>query len=68
MSRKVFDRLTSIGGVVVVVVLLVAGGLLLWGTASSTRTSHDQLAQQQISFPPAAAFAQPRPVPRSRRR
>ena len=57
MSRKVFDKLTSAGGIVVVVVLLVAGGLLTWGHSFVTSNVHSQLAQQQISFPPQAAFA-----------
>jgi hypothetical protein len=57
MSRKVFDKLTSAGGVVAVVVLLVAGGLLTWGHSFVNSNVHGQLAQQQISFPPQAAFA-----------
>ena len=57
MSRKVFDVLTSAGGLVVVVVLLVAGGLLTWGHSFVNSNVHDQLARQEISFPPAAAFA-----------
>jgi hypothetical protein len=57
MSRKVFDRVTSAGGVIVVVVLLVAGGLLTWGHSFVNSNVRNQLAQQQISFPPAAAFA-----------
>jgi hypothetical protein len=57
MSRKVFDKLTSAGGVVAVVVLLVAGGLLTWGHSFVNSNVHSQLAQQQISFPPQAAFA-----------
>jgi hypothetical protein len=57
MSRKVFDKLTSAGGVVAVVVLLVAGGLLTWGHNFVNSNVHDQLAQQQISFPSSAAFA-----------
>ncbi len=61
MSRKVFDKLTSAGGVVVVVVLLVAGGLLTWGHSFVTSNVHDQLAQQQITFPSAAAFAHAKP-------
>jgi hypothetical protein len=56
-SRKVFDVLTSAGGAVVVVVLLVAGGLLTWGHSFVNSSVHDQLAQQQIYFPPKAAFA-----------
>jgi hypothetical protein len=57
MSRKVFDKLASAGGVVAVVVLVVAGGLLTWGHSFVNSNVHDQLAQQQISFPSSAAFA-----------
>ena len=60
MSRKVFDKLTSAGGVVAVVVLLVAGGLLMWGHSFVNSNVHSQLAQQQVYFPPAAAFAHPK--------
>ncbi len=60
MSRKVFDLLTSTGGAVVVVVLVIAGGLLLWGHSYVNSNVHDQLAQQQIYFPPKAAFAHPK--------
>jgi hypothetical protein len=60
MSRKVFDVLTSTGGAVIVVVLLVAGGLLTWGHGFVNSNVHDQLAQQQIYFPPKAAFAHPK--------
>src|ERR1700740_663769 len=49
MSRKVFDILTSAGG--------VAGGLLTWGHSFVNSNVHNQLAQQQIYFPPQAAFA-----------
>lgn len=54
MSRKVFDLLTSTGGAVVVVVLLIAGGLLTWGHSFAQNNVHNQLAQQEIYFPPAA--------------
>jgi hypothetical protein len=57
MSRKVLDILTSAGGVVIVVVLVVAGGLLTWGHSFVNSNVRTQLAQQQISFPPQAAFA-----------
>ena len=60
MSRKVFDKLTSAGGIVAVVVLLVAGGLLTWGHSFVNSNVHSQLAQQQIYFPPQAAFAHPK--------
>jgi hypothetical protein len=61
MSRKVFDKLTSAGGIVAVVVLVVAGGLLTWGHSFVNSNVHNQLAQQQISFPAKAAFAHAKP-------
>jgi hypothetical protein len=60
MSRKVFDYVASAGGIVVVVVLVIAGGLLTWGHAFVNDNVHSQLAQQQIYFPPKAAFAHPK--------
>ncbi len=57
MKRKTFDMLLSAGGLVVVVVLIVAGALLAWGTSYINSNVHNQLAAQQIYFPPAAAFA-----------
>ena len=60
MSRKVLDVITTTGGVVIVVVLVVAGGLLTWGHSFATSNVRNQLAQQQISFPPQAAFDHPK--------
>src|SRR5947199_8955212 len=60
MSRRVFDYLASAGGVVVVVVLVIAGGLLTWGHSFVNDNVHSQLAQQQVYFPPKAAFAHPK--------
>jgi hypothetical protein len=60
MSRKVFDLLTSTGGAVIVVVLLIAGGFLTWGHSFVNSNVRDQLAQQQIYFPPPAAFDHPK--------
>src|SRR5580698_7761232 len=40
-------------------VLLAATGLLLWGTTYVHNTVRSQLAEQQIYFPPASAFAHP---------
>jgi len=60
MSRKVFDIITSAGGVAVVVALIVAGGLLTWGHSFVNSNVHSQLAQQQIYFPPKAAFDHPK--------
>ncbi len=61
MSRRVFDLITSAGGVAVVVVLVIAGGLLTWGHSFVNSNVHNQLAQQQIYFPPKAAFDHAKP-------
>jgi hypothetical protein len=61
MGRRVFDVLTSAVGLVLVVVLLVAGGLLTWGYSYTHNNVHNQLAAQQIFFPPKAAFEHPQP-------
>jgi len=60
MSRRVFDILTSSAGVIIVVVLVIAGGLLTWGHSFASSNVHNQLAQQQIYFPPKAAFEHPK--------
>jgi hypothetical protein len=59
MRRKVFDKLASVGGIVAVLVLAVAGSLLLVGYNFANGYVHTQLAEQQITFPSAAAFAHP---------
>ncbi|HVB70263.1 MAG TPA: hypothetical protein VND83_02010 [Acidimicrobiales bacterium] len=59
MQRKAFDMLASAAGLLMVVVLLVAGGLLMWGYNFTSNSVRTQLAQQQIVFPPKAAFAHP---------
>jgi len=58
MRRKTFDSVLSLGGVVLTVVLLVAGGLLMWGSSFANGQVHNQLAQQQISFPTQAQLNQ----------
>jgi hypothetical protein len=58
MKRKTFDMILSAGGGVLVVVLLAAGGLGLWGYNFANSNVHNQLAEQQITFPSAAAFSQ----------
>jgi hypothetical protein len=60
MSRKVFDIIASAGGVAVVVALVIAGALLTWGHSFVNSNVRSQLAQQQIFFPPKAAFAHPK--------
>jgi hypothetical protein len=57
MRRRVFDLLASGIGALLVVVLAVAGGLLLWGNNFASNSVHDQLAQQQIFFPPKGSPA-----------
>ena len=59
MQRKIFDVLASAGGLVMVVVLVVAGGLLMWGYSFANSNVHNQLNEQQITFPAKAAFAHP---------
>jgi hypothetical protein len=59
MQRKIFDVLASAGGLVMVVVLVVAGGLLMWGYSFANSNVHNQLSEQQITFPAQAAFAHP---------
>ena len=60
MKRKTFDMLLTAGGGVVVVVLLVAGALGMWGYSFANSNVHNQLAEQQITFPSQAAFAHPK--------
>ena len=45
----------------VVAVLVVAGALLMWGYSFANSNVHNQLAEQQIFFPPASAFANAKP-------
>jgi hypothetical protein len=49
-----------IAGFAAAVLLAVAGGLLIWGSAYVHNTVQNQLAAQQIYFPPASAFAHPK--------
>jgi hypothetical protein len=59
MRRKTVDILASRVGLVAVVVLLVTAALMLWGHSYVDSNVHNQLAEQQIYFPPKAAFAHP---------
>ena len=54
------SHLTAIAGFALAAILLVAGGLLLWGSTYTHNMIHNQLAAQQIYFPPKAAFAHPK--------
>ena len=60
MRRTSFDKLLGWIGISLGVLLLAAGGLLLWGSAYVHNTVQGQLAAQQITFPPASAFAHPK--------
>ena len=51
------SHLTAIAGFALAAILLAAGGLLLWGSTYTHNMVHNQLAAQQIFFPPKAAFA-----------
>ena len=59
MSRKVFDKLASAVGILAVITLLIAGGLLTAGHNYVNSSVRNQLAMQQVYFPPAAAWAHP---------
>jgi hypothetical protein len=62
MRRRTFDFLMSTGGLVLAVVLFIAGGLLLWGHSFANDNVRNQLAAEQIYFPPkgSQALADPR--------
>ena len=60
MRRYSSRSLLATAGAALAAVLLIAGGLLLWGSAYVHNTVQSQLAAQQITFPPAAAFAHPK--------
>ena len=59
MQRKVFDVLASAAGILMVLMLVIAGLLLTWGYSFANSNVHNQLAEQQITFPSKAAFAHP---------
>ena len=54
------SHLTVIAGFALAAILPAAGGLLLWGSTYTHNMVHNQLAAQQIYFPPKAAFAHPK--------
>ncbi len=56
MKRKTFDGILTIVGAGLTIFLLVAGSLGLWAYSFANSNVHNQLAQQQITFPPASAF------------
>src|SRR5580693_8500751 len=60
MRRNSSRTLLAAVSAALAAVLLIAGGLLLWGSAYVHNTVQGQLAAQQITFPPAAAFTHPK--------
>src|SRR5690348_3837748 len=60
MRRFSTRTVLAIASAALAAMLLAVGGLLLWGSAYVHNTVQGQLAAQQITFPPAAAFAHPK--------
>ena len=58
VTRRRVDRLLIAVGVAAAVVMAVAGGLLSWGNDFSEGYVSDELAAQQISFPPSDALVE----------
>lgn len=56
LKRRTIDSVLISFGAVLTVALVVAGSLLTWGANFSNDYVHDELASQNISFPPAAAL------------
>jgi hypothetical protein len=56
LKRRTIDSVLIASGAVLAVALLVAGALLSWGAGFSDDYVHDELASQNITFPPAAAL------------
>ncbi len=52
MKRRAFDVIVSAVGLGLAALLLIAGGLLTWAHNFVQDEVHDQLAAQQIYFPP----------------
>jgi hypothetical protein len=57
MKRRSFDVITSLVGLGLAALLFVAGGLLSWAHNFVGDEVHNQLAAQQIYFPPAGSDA-----------
>ena len=56
LKRRTIDSVLIGLGVVAAVVMVAAGGLLTWGANFSNDYVHDELASQNIAFPPAEAL------------
>ncbi len=57
MRRRAFDQIVSWVGALVTLALLVAGSLMIWGYLFTNAQVHNELAAQQIYFPPAGSQA-----------
>src|ERR1035437_740494 len=57
MKRRTLDLLLTWTGALLTVALIGAGSMLLWGYNFANSQVKTQLAEQQIFFPAAAAFA-----------
>src|SRR4249919_2478035 len=57
MRRKTFDILVATAGLFLAVMLIVSGVLLTWAHNFIGNEVHNQLAAQQIYFPPAGSPA-----------
>lgn len=55
-AEKVSRSDSDSRGAALAVILVVAGILLLWGASFANSNVHNQLAKQEITFPPATAF------------
>ncbi len=56
LKRRTIDSVLIGLGTVAAVVMVAAGGLLTWGAGFSNDYVHDELASQNIAFPPAEAL------------
>lgn len=52
IRRKTFDLVLTMSGAALFIVLIAAGSLLMWGSSFTNSNVHNQLAAQQIYFPP----------------
>ena len=52
MRRKTFDAILTAVGAGLTVFLIVVGALGLWAYSFANSNVHNQLAEQQITFPP----------------
>ena len=55
MKRRTFDTLVSTAGLLLAGLLIFAGAMLTWAHSFVGNEVHDQLAAQQIFFPPAGS-------------